>query len=64
MGLHRKDTLEKKFGGGNGRPVAIRVFWCLYVLDRRFSFGTSLSFSLVDQDVDPELPEPVRLATL
>jgi hypothetical protein len=28
-------------------------------LDRRWSFGTSLSFALVDRDIDPELPEPV-----
>lgn len=64
MGLHREDTLGKKFSDGNGRPVATRVFWCLYVLDRRFSFGTSLSFSLVDRDIDPELPEPVCLAPI
>lgn len=60
MGLHRKESLEKMFGDRGTRSVATRVFWCVYVLDRRWSFGTSLSFALVDRDIDPELPEPVR----
>lgn len=59
MGLHRKESLEKMFGDRRTRSVATRVFWCVYVLDRRWSFGTSLSFALVDRDIDPELPEPV-----
>lgn len=41
------------------RAKATRVFWCAYVLDRRWSFGTGLSFALNDRDIDPELPEPV-----
>jgi regulator of sirC expression with transglutaminase-like and TPR domain len=43
--------------------MAARVFWVIYVLDRRWSFGTSLSFALVDRDIDPELPEPVSYPT-
>lgn len=30
----------------------------VYELDRRWSFGTSLSFALNDRDIDPQLPEP------
>lgn len=63
MGLHRRETLVKTFEGDDGRSLATRVFWCVYVLDRRWSFGTSLSFALVDRDIDPELPEPVRYVT-
>ena len=37
----------------------MRTFWCIYALDRRWSFGTSLSFALQEDDIDPELPEPV-----
>ncbi|KAK6080069.1 fungal specific transcription factor domain-containing protein [Seiridium cupressi] len=40
------------------RSLAVRVFWCIYVLDRRWSFGTGLSFALIDRDLDPRLPEP------
>jgi hypothetical protein len=59
MGLHRKPTVLKAFPDDAQRSVATRVFWCIYVLDRRWSFGTSLSFALQDRDIDPELPEPV-----
>lgn len=59
MGLHRKPTVLKTFPDDAQRSVATRVFWCIYVLDRRWSFGTSLSFALQDRDIDPELPEPV-----
>ncbi|KAK7408790.1 hypothetical protein QQX98_009034 [Neonectria punicea] len=48
----------ENFKGHKERDLAIRTFWCVYVLDRRWSFGTSLSFSLIDRDIDPELPEP------
>ncbi|KAK7403062.1 hypothetical protein QQX98_011173 [Neonectria punicea] len=58
MGLHRKKSLLDNFKDLESRRVATRVFWCVYVLDRRWSFGTSLSFALVDRDIDPELPEP------
>ncbi|KAH7021489.1 uncharacterized protein B0I36DRAFT_388179 [Microdochium trichocladiopsis] len=58
MGLHRKTTLEDMFRGPQERRMAIRVFWTIYALDRRWSFGTGLSFALVDSDIDPDLPEP------
>ena len=59
MGLHRKKSLYDNFKDEKTRRLATRVFWCVFVLDRRWSFGTSLSFALVDRDIDPELPEPV-----
>ncbi|KAJ4114744.1 hypothetical protein NW768_011298 [Fusarium equiseti] len=58
MGLHRKRSLFDNFKDLDSRRLATRVFWCVYVLDRRWSFGTSLSFALVDKDVDPDLPKP------
>ncbi|KAH7144400.1 fungal-specific transcription factor domain-containing protein [Dactylonectria estremocensis] len=58
MGLHRKKSLVDNFKDLESRSLATKVFWCVYVLDRRWSFGTSLSFALVDRDIDPELPEP------
>ncbi|KAH7374834.1 fungal-specific transcription factor domain-containing protein [Plectosphaerella cucumerina] len=58
MGLHRKQSLIDNFPEVHHRNLAVRVFWCIYALDRRWSFGTSLSFALHDRDIDPELPEP------
>jgi hypothetical protein len=61
MGLHRRDSLFRKFPEEQQRLGAINLFWCIYVLDRRWSFGTGLPFALHDSDIDPDLPEPVRL---
>ncbi|KJZ75171.1 hypothetical protein HIM_05365 [Hirsutella minnesotensis 3608] len=58
MGLHRRKSLLDNFKDPDTRRLATRVFWCVYVLDRRWSFGTSLSFALSDRDIDPNLPEP------
>ena len=59
MGLHRRKSLFDNFEDPESRHLAMRVFWCVYVLDRRWSFGTSLPFALADRDIDPSLPEPV-----
>ncbi|KAK1961088.1 fungal-specific transcription factor domain-containing protein [Colletotrichum sublineola] len=58
IGLHRRAILMENFKDPKQRDRALRCFWCVYVLDRRWSFGTSLSFGIVDSDIDPELPEP------
>lgn len=58
MGLHRKQSLFDNFKDPISRALAIQVFWVVYELDRRWSFGTSLSFALNDRDIDPQLPEP------
>ncbi|KAF9876392.1 fungal specific transcription factor [Colletotrichum karsti] len=58
IGLHRRAILLDNFKDPKSRDLAVRCFWCVYVLDRRWSFGTSLSFGLIDRDIDPELPEP------
>ena len=36
-----------------------RIFWTIYSLDRRWSLGTGLPFVIQDEDIDPNLPEPV-----
>ncbi|KAK2593074.1 hypothetical protein QQS21_009204, partial [Conoideocrella luteorostrata] len=58
MGLHRRKSLYDNFKDPRARHVAKKVFCCCYVLDRRWSFGTSLSFALADRDIDPALLEP------
>ncbi|KAJ4376515.1 hypothetical protein N0V86_006627 [Didymella sp. IMI 355093] len=58
MGLHRKQSLHDNFDNPEERKLAVQVFWVVYELDRRWSFGTSLSFALNDRDIDTQLPEP------
>jgi hypothetical protein len=59
LGLHRRRSLYENYPDPAHRSLAIRVFWCIYVLDRRWSFGTGLSFALIDRDLNP--PEPVSV---
>jgi len=41
------------------RDNAMLLFWSIYSLDRRWSFGTGMPFALQDSDLDPQLPRPV-----
>ncbi|KIL85316.1 hypothetical protein FAVG1_11271 [Fusarium avenaceum] len=58
VGLHRRTSLFENFKDLKERDLAIRCFWCVYILDRRWSYGTSLPFGISDRDIDPQLPEP------
>ncbi|RDW71865.1 hypothetical protein BP5796_07899 [Coleophoma crateriformis] len=58
LGLHRRDSLFKTVTDEDERRSAIKLFWSIYVLDRRWSFGTGMPFALQDADIDPSLPEP------
>ncbi|KAF4440938.1 hypothetical protein F53441_12157 [Fusarium austroafricanum] len=58
IGLHRRASLFENFKDATHRNLAIRCFWCTYILDRRWSYGQSLSFGIYDRDIDPNLPEP------
>jgi hypothetical protein len=60
MGLHRREIYFANFQDLEQRLWANKLFWCIYVLDRRWSFGTGLPFAIHDHDVDPKLPEPVN----
>ena len=59
IGMHRRQTLIKAFPNEDERSWAIKLFWSIYVLDRRWSLGTGMPFALQDSDIDPNLPEPV-----
>ena len=61
LGLHRSETYEKMFSDEDERMAAIKLFWSIYTLDRRWSFGTGMSFALQDADIDSRLPKPVGL---
>lgn len=61
LGLHRQDTWQRTGGVFPGEVAwtwAKRLFWCIYVLDRKWSFGTGLPFGIQDIDIDTNLPEP------
>lgn len=61
LGLHRQETWLRTggvFPGELQRTFAARLFWCIYVLDRKWSFGTGLPFAIQDSDMDTNLPEP------
>jgi len=64
MGLHRKESLVRAFTNEAEYLQAIRIFWTVYALDRRWSFGTGLPFALQDDDIDQALPDPVRALLL
>ncbi|KAJ5466555.1 hypothetical protein N7539_009511 [Penicillium diatomitis] len=57
-GLHRSESLKHSSITATGRDRALRLFWSIYILDMRWSFGTGMPFALEDADIDPSLPEP------
>ncbi|KAI4170994.1 MAG: hypothetical protein LQ343_004531 [Gyalolechia ehrenbergii] len=58
MGLHRNNALHRDFANHEERSWALKLFWSIFVLDRRWSFGAGLPFAIQDGDIDPLLPEP------
>lgn len=57
LGLHRRETYEAMHDESE-RSETILLFWAIYVLDRRWSFGTGMPFAIQDADIDPHLPKP------
>lgn len=57
LGLHRRETYDA-IKDEEERTGAVLLFWAIYVLDRRWSFGTGMPFALQDADIDPQLPKP------
>ncbi|KAL9065286.1 MAG: hypothetical protein Q9157_007524 [Trypethelium eluteriae] len=58
LGLHRHETYDVLFTDPNERASIVRLFWAIYVLDRRWAFGTGMPFVLQDGDIDPALDKP------
>ncbi|KXT06414.1 hypothetical protein AC578_6067 [Pseudocercospora eumusae] len=57
LGLHRRETYDA-IQDESERSDTMLLFWAIYVLDRRWSFGTGMPFALQDTDIDPQLPKP------
>jgi len=64
LGIHRRDSLFRLVKDEQERSSVSKLFWSIYVLDRRWSFGTGMPFALQDTDIDPNLPEPVSRLVL
>ena len=64
LGLHRRDTYLTLFPDPEEQAAAVRAFWTIYVLDRRWSFGTGMPFALQDADIDTNVPKPVSYSEL
>ncbi|KAF2832950.1 hypothetical protein CC86DRAFT_364946 [Ophiobolus disseminans] len=63
LGLHRRETYATLFPDTDEQAAAVRTFWCIYVLDRRWSFGTGMPFALQDTDIDPNVPKPPDMSS-
>ncbi|EME87857.1 uncharacterized protein MYCFIDRAFT_125368 [Pseudocercospora fijiensis CIRAD86] len=57
LGLHRRETYDA-IQDESERSDTMLLFWAIYVLDRRWSFGTGMPFAVQDTDIDPQLPKP------
>ncbi|KAK1585384.1 fungal-specific transcription factor domain-containing protein [Colletotrichum navitas] len=60
MGLHQSAAINKTFKEATERKMVMRLFWCVYTLDRRWGFGAGLPFVIHGFDIDQQLPEPDR----
>ena len=53
LGLHRREAYDA-MAQKSTKDQAILIFWSIYVLYRRWSFGTGMPFALQDADIDPQ----------
>lgn len=63
LGLHRRETYSMRFSDNEQCLRASQIFWSIYILDRRSSFGTGRSFAIPECDVDLDLPKPVSTSS-
>ena len=61
IGIHHRQSLVQNFTNEKERAWVVRLFWSIYVLDRRWSLGVGRPFALQDADIDPALPQPVSI---
>ncbi|KAH8704226.1 fungal-specific transcription factor domain-containing protein [Talaromyces proteolyticus] len=56
LGLHRTEAYSTM--SPEDADSARILFWSIFTLDRRWSFGTGLPFAIQEEDIDSSLPEP------
>ena len=59
LGIHRHSALMRVENDQEKREALIS-FWTAFVLDRVWAFGTGLPYVIQDDEIDPNLPIPVR----
>ena len=57
LGLHQKKGISK-IQDEQEKKNTLLSFWSVYVLDRRWAFGTGLPYSVQDDEIDPTVPMP------
>lgn len=60
LGLHRLSDSVLEDSTRVHFSWETNMFWCVYVLDRRYSFMANLPFALQDRDIDFELLQAVK----
>jgi Fungal specific transcription factor domain len=63
LGWHQFETLQLQSISHAEKYRISCLFWSIYVLDRRWSFGTGLPFVIQEDDMDPLILKPVRTLT-
>lgn len=58
LGLHRSEIVTEMFDTPEAVHDAVRLFWVVYVCDKRWAFSTGLDFAIRDEEIDPKLPMP------
>lgn len=61
LGLHHRSSMMA-IENDEDRQTGLTCFWFAYVYERIWSFGTGLPYVARDEDIDPQLPLPVRKA--
>jgi Fungal specific transcription factor domain len=64
IGLNQSLLIRQVPGSDHDRKMAVRLFWCIHALDRRWGFGNGLPFVIQDSDIDQAYPEPVSCKPL
>ena len=63
-GLHDSANLLMQYPDDTQRAWIVKLFWSIYVLDRRWSLGMGRPFALQDRDIDASLPKPVNISSI
>lgn len=64
IGLNQSLFVRQVLRSDHDRKMAVRIFWCIHALDRRWGFGNGLPFVIQDADIDKDYPEPVSGALM
>ncbi|KAH8809356.1 hypothetical protein F5884DRAFT_402627 [Xylogone sp. PMI_703] len=58
LGLNQAETFKKQFIDGRDRSIAVKLFWSIYILDKRLCTNLGVPFVIQDSDIDALVPQP------